>query len=318
MTKLEVNSELINGKIIDGIGGLYTVITEDGRILKCSARGNFRYKKISPYPGDNVLVKEENKGNHAIDDILDRKNFFIRPPVANIDIIFITIAAADPEPAYITIDKLLCASEYFHTKPVIVITKSDLNIQKAYEIRDTYSKVGFDIFVTSSVKNDGIDLLKQYVKDNVKNCTAAFAGESGVGKSSLINALFPGLNLQTGEVSKKISRGKHTTRAVTLFPLEDNYNSNSAFLADTPGFGIFGLENITDLYKDDVQNLFVEFEPFLLNCKYRKCTHLREEGCAVIKAIEDGEISKYRHESYVKIFEEIKQLRPFKSTKETK
>ena len=167
------------------------------------------------------------------------------------------------------------------------------------------------MFVTSSESSDGVGSLLEFVKAETVGRTAFFAGESGVGKSSLLNALFPSLMLKTGEVSRKIYRGKHTTRAVTLYPLDETPNSSGAFLADTPGFGIFDLSTIDSLVKEDVCGLFPEFSEFSSRCRYRKCTHLREEGCEVIKAVEDGLIAKERHESFVKIYEEIKIAHPF-------
>lgn len=305
----------LKGKIISGVGGLYTVLTEDGRSVECRARGSLRYNSISPYPGDNVLITEESNGKSAIKEILPRKNFFIRPPAANIDKLFITVAAADPSPAFITIDKLTVAAEYYKTEPVILVTKSDLDGEMAQNIERIYKNAGYKVFVTSSRKGEGIEELKSFVLAEIKGCTAVFAGESGVGKSSLMNALFPFLDLRTGEISRKISRGKHTTRAVTLYSLDGDMRYDGAFLADTPGFGIFDLATVENVFKEDVQFLFPEYEPYLLNCKYKKCTHLREEGCAVMDAIADGELSEERHESYVKIYEEIKTLRPFQSTK---
>ena len=305
----------IKGKIISGVGGLYTVLAEDGRKIECRARGSLRYNSVSPYPGDNVLVTEEDNGKSAIKEIFPRKNFFIRPPAANIDKLFITVAAADPSPAFITIDKLTVAAEYYKTEPVILITKSDLDVEMAHRLKEIYENAGYKVFVTSSRKGEGIEELKSFVLAEIKGCTAVFAGESGVGKSSLMNALFPHLELRTGEISRKIARGKHTTRAVTLYSLDENERIDGAFLADTPGFGIFDLATVENVFKEDVQYLFPEYEPYLLNCKYKKCTHLREEGCAVMEALEAGELSAERHESYIKIYEEIKTLRPFQSTK---
>ena len=305
-----------HGKILSGIGGLYKVLTEDGRLLNCRARGNFRFDKISPYPGDSVTVSEEKNGASVIDGILPRKNMFEKPPAANIDVLFITVATATPSPSYITVDKLAAAAEYYGSETVIIVTKSDLDPDKAAEISEIYKKSGYKVFVTSSESTDGVAELLSFVKAETNGKTAFFAGESGVGKSSLLNALFPSLMLKTGEVSRKIYRGKHTTRAVTLYPLDEKPSISGAFLADTPGFGIFDLASIDKLMKEDIQNLFPEFSEFSQNCKYRKCTHLREDGCEVIQAVRDGKIAAERHESFVKIYEEIRLAHPFAS-KET-
>ncbi len=294
---------------------MYTAVTEDGRLLSCNARGGLRFSGISPYPGDNVLITERSDGRSAIDSILDRKNFFSRPPCANIDKLFITIACADPAPSYITSDKLTVAAEYFKTVPIIIITKSDIAPEKAEELRSVYSSCGYKVFVTSSQSGDGVCAVKEFITSETDGCTSVFAGESGVGKSSLLNAIFPELMLKTGAVSRKISRGKHTTRAVTLYPLEGEPAFRGAFIADTPGFGIFDLTSVDDIMKEDVAGLFPEFEPYIGSCRYRKCTHLCEEGCAIIDALNEKKIASVRHESYVKIYEEIKLLHPFKKTK---
>ena len=304
--------------MLSGVGGLYKVLTDDGRTLSCSARGSLRFAKISPYPGDTVTVTEEDNGRNAIESILPRKNFFGKPPAANIDKLFITVAAASPAPSYITIDKLICAAEYYGTRSVIVVTKCELDPQKADEIKEVYEKSGYSVFLTSSAEGIGIEALKNFIAGEIKGCTAVFAGESGVGKSSVMNALFPSLSLTTGAVSRKISRGKHTTRAVTLYPISEDINAEGAFLADTPGFGIFDLATIDTLTKDDISALFPEFQPYISECRYRKCTHLREEGCAVIEALEAAKIPKQRHESYVTVYEEIKKLRPWQTSKAKK
>ena len=303
------------GKILSGVGGLYKVLAEDGRVLECRARGNFRFDKISPYPGDNVTVTEEKNGASVIDAILPRKNFFEKPPAANIDTLFITVATATPSPSYITVDKLAAAAEYYGAETVVLVTKSDLSPEKAEEIRTVYEKSGYKVFVTSSENADGVEELLAFIKKETEGRTSFFAGESGVGKSSLLNALFPSLMLKTGEVSRKIYRGKHTTRAVTLYPLDAVPHIGGAFLADTPGFGIFDLASIETIVKEDAERLFPEFSEYSGSCKYRKCTHLKEEGCEVLKAVQDGKIARERHESFVKIYAEIKAAHPFSSKK---
>ena len=304
-------------KILSGVGGLYRAVTESGTIAECRAKGSFRHDGLSPYPGDNVLISFSEKGADSIVEILPRRNIFNRPPAANIDKLFITVAAASPSPAFITVDKLLCAAEYYNADAVILVTKSDLDPEMAGTIKETYEKSGYKVFVTSSLKDEGVTELRDFVFSEIRSCTAFFAGESGVGKSSLMNALFPELSLVTGEVSRKISRGKHTTRAVTLYPLDGVCSFTGAFLADTPGFGIFELSSIEDLNFEDVAELFPEFSRYTGKCRYTKCTHLREEGCAVIEALEKGEIADSRHKSFVTVYEEIKVLRPWRQSKKT-
>lgn len=313
--KEEKLTTLINAKILSGVGGLYRAVTEDGNITECRARGSFRHDGLSPYPGDNVQISRKNSGVDSIESILPRRNIFTRPPAANIDKLFITVAAASPSPAFITVDKLLAAAEYYNSDAVILVTKSDLDPSMAETIRQTYEKCGYKVFVTSSLMGEGIEALRSFVFAEIKSCTAVFAGESGVGKSSLMNALFPDLKLQTGEVSRKISRGKHTTRAVTLYPLDGVCSFTGAFLADTPGFGIFELSSIEELNFEDVASLFPEFTERIGGCRYTKCTHLREEGCAILDAVKDGEIPESRHESFVTVYGEIKALRPWRQSK---
>ena len=298
----------VKAKILNGIGGLYTAVTETGEIVKCKPRGNFRHYEISPYPGDNVTVRLREGDIPMLAEILPRKNFIKRPPVANIDKLFVTVAAADPEPAYITVDKLICAAEFYGITPVIIVTKADLDTVKAGEIEKTYSLCGFDTFVTSSVCGEGVDSVRDFIYSQSEGSVVAFAGESGVGKSSLMNAMFEGLSLQTGETSR-IKRGKHTTRAVSLYPLSDTPSYSGAFVADTPGFGIFEPTQIPEFIRDSLIPCFREFEPLLTTCRYTKCTHLREDGCKIIEAVENGEIPKSRHESYVTLYEELKNKR---------
>ena len=298
----------IKAKILNGVGGLYTAVTETGEIIKCKPRGNFRHYDISPYPGDNVTVRLREGDIPMLAEILPRKNFIKRPPVANIDKLFVTVAAANPAPAYITVDKLICAAEFYGITPVIIVTKADLDTVKAQEIAKTYATCGFETFITSSVEGEGVQAVKEFIYSQSEGSVVAFAGESGVGKSSLMNAMFEGLSLQTGETSK-IQRGKHTTRAVSLYPLSETPAFDGAFVADTPGFGIFEPAQIPEFIRDSLIPCFREFEPLLTTCRYTKCTHLREEGCKIIEAVENGEIPRSRHESYVTLYEELKNKR---------
>ena len=298
----------VKAKILNGIGGLYTAVTETGEVIKCKPRGKFRHYEISPYPGDNVTVRLREGDIPMLAEILPRKNFIKRPPVANIDKLFITVAASNPSPAYITIDKLICAAEFYGITPVIIVTKSDLDAVKAEEIAKTYTLCGFDTFVTSSTRGEGVGAVKEFIYTKSEGSVVAFAGESGVGKSSLMNAMFEGLSIQTGETSR-IQRGKHTTRAVSLYPLSDSPSYDGAFVADTPGFGIFEPSQIPEFIRDTLIPCFREFEPFLTTCRYTKCTHLCEEGCKIIEAVENGEIPRTRHESYVTLYDELKNKR---------
>lgn len=298
----------VKAKILNGVGGLYTAVTETGEVIKCKPRGNFRHYDISPYPGDNVTVRLREGDIPMLAEILPRKNFIKRPPVANIDKLFVTVAAANPSPAYITVDKLICAAEFYGITPVIIVTKADLDTVKAEEIAKIYSLCGFDTFITSSTEGEGVQSVREFIYSQSEGSVVAFAGESGVGKSSLMNAMFEGLSLQTGETSK-IQRGKHTTRSVSLYPLGKSPRFDGAFVADTPGFGIFEPAQIPEFIRDSLIPCFREFEPLLTTCRYTKCTHLREEGCKILEAVESGEIPKSRHESYVTLYDELKNKR---------
>lgn len=291
------------GRIIKGIGGLYTVLTKN-RALSCRARGIFRHENDSPRVGDIVSVKNED-GSYVIEKILPRKNLFMRPPLANVDFLFCVIPCASPQPDIFTLDKLISISESLSCEPVIVVTKSDLDAENASRIMSIYSKA-FQTFLTSSCKNTGTDELLGFIERNSKNSVFAFAGASGAGKSTLMNKLFPCLSISTQSVSRKISRGRHTTRHVELFPLRTLGAEADGFIADTPGFSMLDFERF-DFY--DVEQLplfFREFSGYLGKCRYKGCTHLCEQGCAIVEAVEKNEIPKSRHESFVALYNVLK------------
>lgn len=294
---------LTDGKVIKNMDGLYEVMTDSGERISCQARGVFRKDKTVVTVGDMVTVKDG-----AIYDIKARKNIIIRPPLANLDILFIVMAAAAPEPVLLTADKLTCIAVHNSIKPAIIITKCDLNTEKADIISGIYSKAGIKTFLTSSAAESGLDELNSYLKEEASDKTSAFAGASGVGKSTLMNALFPNLNIQTGEISRRISRGRHTTRHTELFPLSELLNNKeySGYLADTAGFSMLDFTRFNFFMKEDLPFNFPEFEPYLAKCRYTKCTHTKEEGCVIIEAVSSGIIAKERHESYVELYNELK------------
>ena len=311
-------SNTVKGKIINGVGGLYTVrLLEDtalpaGSKIKCRARGSFRHEKLSPLPGDTVTLlfsengdkKDKNASDFVIDAIDERRNSLIRPPMANLDYLFITMASASPSPSLATVDKLIAIAEFNGIEPIVVITKNELDPAYAEELYKSYTLCGFTCFSLSAVENEGIEPIDEFIKANMKSKTAAFAGASGIGKSTLMNRLFPHLSLSTSEISRKIERGRHTTREVELFCLSEDIDCG--YIADTPGFSMLDFERFDFFEKDDLPNTFREFEPYIGQCKYTKCSHTKEEGCAILEGVRNREIPTSRHASYVEIFDTLK------------
>ena len=298
-------SQLIKGRIVSLLGGLYTVrVKEENeyREISCRARGIFRHSNQSPLVGDIVALDlSEGEENAVIDEICDRKNSLIRPPLANLDVVFVTMAAKSPAPMPDMTDKLTAILEHNDIQPVIVIGKCELDRENAQSLKKTYEKAGYPVFVLSCATGEGIDEIKSYVDSQLEGRIAAFAGASGVGKSTLMNKLFPSLVLDTGDVSRKTARGKHTTRAVNLFQIAEN-----AYLADTPGFSMLDFERFDFFDLESLPLCFPEINERIGQCKYTKCTHRKEEGCAIVDAVKSGEIAKSRHESYVLLYDILK------------
>lgn len=329
------------GTIIQGVGGLYTIRLAastgnptplDGKTISCRARGVFRHEGTTPLPGDDVLIgyddtalKTDENGNVCatddvsgsgirIEDVLPRRNALIRPPMANLEVLFVSMAAAKPAPLLPTVDKLISIAEHNRIEPVIIIGKADLDPARATELQSLYAKAGFASFIVSCEKGEGIEAVAQYVRDNVKDKIAAFAGASGVGKSTLMNRLFPSLFRMTGEISQKNARGRHTTREVTLFALSDLWpdcDGATGYIADTPGFSLLDFTRFDFFEKDDLPLTMRDFAPYLGQCRYSDCTHLKEEGCAVLAAVRRGDIAPSRHESFVSIYNDLKDKHPW-------
>ena len=284
------------GRILKGVGGLYNILLEDGKIIQCRARGALRHTGEKPLVGDFVSLTNEN--GYCIYSIVNRRNFLIRPPIANIDYLFCVIASKKPMPIIETLDKLISISEYNNIEPVIVITKSDLDAENARKLKIPYEKCGFHAFVTEP--DCDYSEIFGFIKTECRGRVCAFAGNSGVGKSTLINALFPSLSLNTGVLSQKIERGRHTTRAVELFKIDNT------FIADTPGFSMLDFTKFDFFTKDELKFTFREFRPYLNKCRYADCTHTREIECAVNEAIRQGIIPKSRHDSFLAMWEDLK------------
>lgn len=304
------------GKILEGVGGRYTVeISAEGTeyhgtLFASTAKGAFRHENLTPLPGDDVEVALTPTGGDAppssrIVDIVDRKNALIRPPMANLDLLFAVFASAAPDPMPETVDKLLLIAEQNGITPVLVITKSELSPEKVRELRDTYEKTPYPLFVLSAKTGEGVEEFRSFVYEAARGKISAFAGASGIGKSTLLNALFPHLSLETSEISHKTQRGRHTTRKVTLFPLSDV--GAGTYLADTPGFSMLDFAQFDFFDLEDLPYNFPEFREHLGTCRYTRCTHLREEGCSILEAVRNGQIAPSRHESYVTLYEILKK-----------
>ncbi len=263
------------------------------RIVECRARGLFRKKMVKPLPGDIAEIEELSDGSGSVIEILPRKNSFIRPPIANIDCMVIVVAADNPKPNLKFVDTMLVISELNHVEPVICINKSDLT-EEYEEIERLYRKIGYKVFVTSAEKKTGIADLKAEICGKM----TAFTGYSGVGKSSLLNEIFDGLNLTTGDVSKKLNRGRHTTRHIELFKLE-----NGAYIADTPGFSMLEIYGVDE---SELGNYFIEFSEYKDECKFSGCAHLAGKQCAVINAVEENKIARSRYENYLDFYNTLK------------
>lgn len=294
-----------DGKIIKGVGGKYTVLC-GGETVTARARGVFRHEQISPEVGDNVTVRIEQEGDAYIEDIHERKNLLIRPPMANLDYMFITASAAKPAPILATLDKLSAICVHSDILPVFVITKYDLDAGMGQKVADLYRHSGFTVFTLSAEDGEGIEELRAFLEENLPGKTAAFAGASGIGKSTLLNALFPALGLATGGISERIARGKHTTRHVELF------SAFGGMVADTPGFSMLDFMRFDFMTAEDLPYVFPEIEPYLGRCRYTKCTHLCEDGCAIVEAVRNGEIEPSRHESYVELYNILKDKKEWK------
>lgn len=284
-----------SGVIIKGIGGFYYVKSE-GKIYECKARGLFRKEKITPMVGDRVEFENTDK-KCSITEIKERDNAFVRPPVANVDLMAVTICPSNPEPNLRLVDSFLLMSEAENVSAVICINKTD--ISDGSDIKKIYESAGYKVIMTSAKNRVGTDELKSVIKGKI----TAFTGNSGVGKSSLLNALGIKNQMQTGELSDKTQRGKHTTRHVELLETEDG-----DLVLDTPGFSSFEMPEIK---KEELQFFFPEFEPYIGKCRFRGCAHINEPDCAVKAALEDKKIADSRYESYKDMYEERKNAKEY-------
>ena len=290
----------MEGVILKALSGFYYVDGGSGALTACRARGRFRHQKITPLVGDRVAFTPLEAGSGILDEILPRKNQFQRPAVANIDQLVIVASSAVPVTDPFLIDRVAAIAAGRNCESIICINKCDLDQGQAlYEI---YRSAGFVTLRVSAGTGEGIPALAEAISGKI----SAFTGNSGVGKSSILNALEPGFHLQVGEISDKLGRGRHTTRHVELFRL-----SGGAIVADTPGFSSFDLDGAEGMQPEALPQAFREFRPYLDQCRFTGCSHVKERGCAVLKALHAGTISPSRHASYVRLYEQAKQLRPW-------
>ena len=287
----------INGIIIKGIGGFYYVEAADGIVYECKARGIFRKEKITPLAGDRVEITVESNNKNSIDKILERRNFFKRPPIANVDTLVIVSSVCDPRPNLLIIDRLTAVASYKNVEPIIVFTKDDL--QSANEFVKIYTNAGFKTFAVSNETGEGIEKVKSIIDGGI----TVFTGNSGVGKSSLINRMYPDFCLETGEISRKLGRGRHTTRHVELFKV------GSGYIADTPGFSSLDFETNDLIKKDELAFCFPDFAYYIGSCRFSTCAHVNDKGCSLVEAVKSGDVERTRHESYVTMYNEVKDIK---------
>ncbi len=287
----------LEGFVIKCLGGFYTVETPGGMVT-CRARGRFRKDGVSPCAGDRVTVQTDGSGSGALIEILPRKNYLVRPPAANLDRMFIIASLYDPAVNLLLVDKTLAAAEANGIEPVVIFTKTDLGDPEPF--LEIYRLAGIRCCAVCSERGDGVGQVRELASGKV----SAFIGNSGVGKSTLLNAAFPGLKLETGEISRKLGRGRHTTRHVEFYPLPEG-----GYAADTPGFSTFDVERyrLTDV--EQLVTGFREIERFSHDCRFTSCSHTCEKGCSVLKAAAEGKIAKSRIENYGAMYQEIKGVK---------
>lgn len=292
----------MQGKIVKGISGFYYVHVVGTGIYECKAKGAFRNQKIKPLVGDNVeiaVIDEENKKGN-VEAILPRTNELIRPAVSNIDMALVIFAAAKPDPNFNLLDRFLCMMEYQKVPVTICFNKCDLvTEEQKKELENIYKPAGYDIIFTSAKAGINVDLLK----DLLKGKTTAVAGPSGVGKSSLINQLQDQICMETGSISEKIERGKHTTRHSEIIPLGEG-----AYIMDTPGFSSMDMPLFE---KEDLWTCYPEFLPYEPYCKFQGCSHINEPSCGVKDALSEGNIHQVRYDNYVLLYNEMKQMKKY-------
>ena len=292
----------MQGKIIKGIAGFYYIYTENDEIYECKAKGIFRKDKQKPLVGDNVEIEvlDEQEKEGSVTAILPRKNSLIRPAVANVDQAFVIFAMENPKPNFMLLDRFLIMMEKENVPAVICFNKKDLAKQEELELLyETYKSCGYDVIFSSTFNGEGLDEIREILKGK----TTVVAGPSGVGKSSITNALQENVQMETGEISKKLKRGKHTTRHSQVIPV-----GHDTYLMDTPGFSTL---YIPGFEKEDLQNFYPEFKEYEPYCRFKGCSHISEPDCGVKEALAEGKISPLRYENYKLLYEELKDVKKY-------
>lgn len=282
---------MADGIISKALSGFYYVSSEDG-LLECKARGRFRLDGTSPLVGDRVRCSRDQNGKGRIDAVETRRNWFIRPAVANIDAMVFVAANTNPVTDPFLVDRVSVIAAEADCQLILCINKAD--VDPGEELYNTFTAAGFPVVRTSAETGQGMEALRTLIDGKI----CAFTGNSGVGKSSILNRLLPGAAIPTGAVSEKLGRGKHTTRHVELYAL-----GGDTFVADTPGFASFDVEMMTPIPKEQLQYDFIDFAPYLGRCRFNDCAHLKEPGCAVTQALTQGELMPSRYRSYVRLYE---------------
>ena len=284
------------GRIIRSLSGFYDVQLP-GQVVTCRGRGVLRKQHVTPLTGDMVEITVEH-GKGMVEAVLPRQNSFVRPAVANVDALAIFAANVNPVTEPFLIDRVTAIAGNQNVKCVICINKCDLD--PAQKLRETYEKAGFPVIATSAVTGEGVEQLRAFLRGKL----TAFTGNTGIGKSSILNALCPALDLATGEVSEKLGRGRHTTRHVELYTLEKD-----TFVMDTPGFSSFDTDQMDVILKENLQYAFPDFAPWIGSCQFADCSHRQEPGCGVRQALEEGKIMPSRYDSYLRLYEKSAQIK---------
>ena len=293
----------MTGRIVKALSGFYYVDTGDVRSIPCRGRGKLRHQKVIPLVGDRVEISVLDDGTGMVDAILPRKNQFRRPMVANIDQMVMIASGAVPVTDPFLIDRMAAMAEWKSCEVLICFNKCDLD--RAEDLTALYRAAGFPVLQVSAESGEGL----QELADAIAGKVSAFTGNTGVGKSSILNALQPDFGLRVGEVSEKLGRGRHTTRHVELFPVA------GGLVADTPGFSSFDAEHMEAIPKEELASAFREFRPYMDLCRFQGCAHIKEKGCAVREAVAEGNIVSSRHKSYIRLYEQAREIPEWEAPK---